>query len=579
MAPPVLTVDPNIYYDAARKLITLSDDIRTAVGRDLVSQLAATAGMGGNYPAVAAWNSAYHRHATDVREATTAYAAALQHFADILNIAGYNWQDAEYNANVSADKGTPPQRPTPTAANPLNFPDIPDPNGDNGPGLVITSSNSTQSRWTGAPNARADALQAASTTWNTFANGSELTSAPHTLTAVRDSFNGIQAAEVPDIQEALEALSGGAIQIADVAEALGNQLRSYHDDVIDARAQLCASAPTAFPAHPGAQVTATSDNTSVRVSVAADLSAADIYNAESIFTADAECTGLFRTLETAGEVRHALVDEYALSALPKLKALTALPLLTADGSSTSNRKLAGGLDNMTTWETPAPTLTAENLGALDKYGPQMKQWAMLSVKYGNEAGVDPRMVLAMALQEGAPLRTGYDKADGKDLYTALQDPSTYQPDPDGPGKGALYDQARLRASELGISKKGAGNSIGLTNMKEKPFDEIKRRYPDQFQGKQWSDLAGNDDLALKATAYNLKMLNEGAASQALPRLQASQPLDQFLGSGYNAWGTLDNSQRVAGGGSFTPNEFEHGQSTVSVAALADQILCGSGAYR
>ncbi|MBU3066330.1 hypothetical protein KO481_33025 [Nocardia sp. NEAU-G5] len=579
MAPTVLTVDPDVYYRAARQLIALSTDIHTAVGRDLVSQLAATAGMSGNYPAVATWNGAYRQHADDVRDASVDYAAALQHFADILNIAGYNWQDAEYNANVSADKGSPPQRPTPTAPNSLNFPDIPDPNGDNGPGLVITSHNSSPSPWTGAPNGRADALQAASTTWNTFANSAELSNAPHTLTAVRDSFNGIQATEIPDIQEALEALRSGAIQIADVAESLGTQLRNHRDDLIDARTQLCASAAAAFPGHPGVQVAATSDNSSVHVSVAADLDAVDIDNAESIFTADEECTGLFSALNAAGDVRHALVDPSALSVLPKLKALTQLPLLVADGSPIRNAKLVGELDNITTWETPAPTLTAENLSALDKYGPQMKKWAMLSVKYGNEAGVDPRMVLAMALQEGAPLRTGYDRGEGKNLYTALQNPSTYHPDPDGAGKGALWDEARLRASEVGISKNGAGNSIGLTNMKERQFNEVKNKYPDQFQGKQWSDLVGNDDLALKASAYNLKMLTTDAANQALPRVQAGQPLDQFLGSGYNAWGIVENSKHVADGGSFKPNEIEHGRSTVSVAALADQILCGSGAYR
>jgi hypothetical protein len=155
---------------------------------------------------------------------------------------------------------------------------------------------------------------------------------------------------------------------------------------------------------------------------------------------------------------------------------------------------------------------------LDKYGPQMKGWAKSAVKYGNEAHVDPDMVLAMA----------------------------------------------------------------LTNMKVDPFKEVISKYPDEFPKGERAvgDLIGNDDLALKVSAYNLKMLEEGAASHAKPKVRARGPLDQFLGSGYNAGGTLGRSLDVATGHTaFLPNEVEHGESTVNVVAAADQILYGSGAYK
>ena len=67
------------------------------------------------------------------------------------------------------------------------------------------------------------------------------------------------------------------------------------------------------------------------------------------------------------------------------------------------------------------------------------------MKYGNQAGIDPRMVLA--------------------------------------------------------------NSLGLTNMKEAQFDEVKKRYPDEFQGVKWSDVVGNSEVSIKATAYNLTIRN------------------------------------------------------------------------
>jgi len=403
-----------------------------------------------------------------------------------------------------------------------------------------------------------------------------LTTTPAVLQAVHDTFDGVKAPEVPDIQEALDALRGGAEQIAAVALTLASQTRNHHNNLLDARTQLSAAAVGAFPSHPGAQVTAEPDNASVKVSVAADLSEVDVDNAENIFNTAAHATPLFTDLSTIDYATHDFVSPNALSNLPKLRALTELPLLVASGNQDANAALVGELDRITTWETPAATLNAVNPSALDQYGPQMKSWAELSVKYGNQAGIDPRMVLAMVLQEGAPLRTGLET----NLYQDLQNPSNYHPNPNGSEAGILWDQARLRASGLGVDKKGAGNSIGLTNQKQDPFNEVKATYPDQFQGQQWSDLVGNDDLAIKAAAYNLKMLNDKAASHATSEIRASQPLDQFLGSGYNASGKWERSQAVAlGNDTFLSNEIEHGQSTLSVYNLANQILCGSGAYR
>lgn len=110
--------------------------------------------------------------------------------------------------------------------------------------------------------------------------------------------------------------------------------------------------------------------------------------------------------------------------------------------------------------------------------------------------------------------------------------------------------------------------------------EVKNRYPEQFEGQEWENLIGNDEFAIKTAAYNLKMLNEGAASLAVPEVRAGQPLNQFLGSGYNAWGILENSARAASGGDpFNDGETEHGESTVNVVRVAQQILVGSGAYR
>ncbi|MFE7718657.1 hypothetical protein ACFU44_06405 [Nocardia rhizosphaerihabitans] len=582
-----LAVDANVYYEAAKKLTDLAHEIGTAVTRDLAPGLTSTAGMGGNYPAVVAWCTAYYMHASELRTVVQTYAGALRHFGEILNSAGYNWDMAEYNADLNPDKGAAPSHPVRTGVGVgggVSFPEIPVAIADNGAGMVITSAGQGANSRRGTPNGRADALATAGTAWHGFANSYELAGASAALQAVRDSFTGVQAPEAPDIQDALAALRGGAEQIRTVAMALASAVQAHRDDLLDARHHLASAAAGAFPDHPDAQVTATSDNTSVNISVTADLSAEDIAEAEGVLDAAARGTTLFTVLGSVGVGNRGFVDSNALNSLAALKALNELPLLVETGDQNSNSALIDDLKNMATWNAPPPTLTAVDPSALDAYGPQMKAWAILSVKYGNEAGVDPRLVLAMALQEGAPLRSGLGSYFYEDLSGG---PSTYHPREGGMGVGPLYDIFRTGTTDLREWKEGrpdgVGNSIGLTNMKEIQFDEMKQKYPAQFEGQEWSDLIGNDELALKATAYNLRLLTDDAASHATADVRASQPLNQFLSSSYNALGVVDRSRSVAEeGGLFTKEEVEHGESTAKPGGtfeLADRILRGTGAYR
>ncbi len=580
-----LSVDADIYYAAAKSLAALAEEIDTGVSRDLAPGLTASPGMGGNYPAVAPWCMAYLVHANEVRTVVQNYAEAAHHFGNILSAAGYNWDTAEYNANRSPDKGSAPPHPVHAAANPAGFPEIPVVSGENGAGAVIACTGQAPSSWTGAPNGRADALESVGVAWENFSYCHELMTAPSTLQALRDSFNGVQAPEVPDIQEALDALRSASEQIRTVTMALGSETRIHGDNLVDARQQLSAAATQSFPNQPGAQVITSVYNSSIHVSVSESVGADDIVAAEAFLGATLRNSTLFATLSKIGD--RGFVTKDALNSLPKLRAIIGLPLITESGNQKDNEVLSTEWDTAATWTDPAKSLSAVDLSALDAYGPQMKTWAILAVKYGNEAGVDPRMVLAMALQEGAPLRSGL----GTDFYKSLEgDPSSYNPKPAGPGSGEAYDRARLEASQLGVDKgHGAGNSIGLTNQKEAPFNESKARYPDKFKDEEWSDLVGNDDLAMKAAAYNLKTLQEEAATQATPEVRTGQTLNQFLSSGYNAGGTAERSYNVAtGDGTFNDgadgknNEVEHGASTVKPGGtfdLANKILCDSGAFR
>lgn len=249
------------------------------------------------------------------------------------------------------------------------------------------------------------------------------------------------------------------------------------------------------------------------------------------------------------------------------------------------------------WNTPTTPTYTLNTDNLDKYGPQMKRWAMLSAKYANEAGVDADMVLAMVLQEGAPRHTGYrgDPGSGRNLLEALEHPETYDPhDTVGPLVGLGYDLARMEEWWRGNTKHpedpDVSNSIGLTNLKLDAARDAARSYPEHFKGVSFADLIANDELDIKLTAYSLKMFKEKVAPFATPEVKG-MPFNQFLSSSYNAGGTLKHSLAVARGEAWftgTPqnpakdgsNETEHGQATIGkVLDVADQILYGSGAYK
>lgn len=74
----------------------------------------------------------------------------------------------------------------------------------------------------------------------------------------------------------------------------------------------------------------------------------------------------------------------------------------------------------------------------------------------NTVIVDDLTNLAMALRGGAPLRSGY--ANGNDFHAAAH--GNYHPDSDkGSLGGYAWDKACRWATQLGIDKNDAGNSI------------------------------------------------------------------------------------------------------------------------
>ncbi|WP_067667693.1 hypothetical protein [Nocardia miyunensis] len=537
MSGPIV-VDPKVYYAAAKQLQTLATEFCGAVGKVLVSGLRATTGMAGNMPTVTGWASAYQQHSGDVRTVVIAYANALQHFADVLNVAGYNWDEAEFKADRNP-KGPEPQRPTLSSTAALsdgNVAEIPNPIGDNGPGIVLAPAGLQANFVTGVPNGRLGLLAVAAAAWESFANCDEVRLAPVTLQAATNSFSGIQTPEVDDITEGLGSLQGLIEDIWTVSTELSTALKTYHDDLDGLRKKVVAAAPGAFP---DAKVTTSTDDVSIHIDVDGDLGAVQLYNAGSIFDKTYSDDPLYDFLRKTD-----FVEPKIFSTLSKVKALAELPIPAESGNQTDNAVLKGEIDRIATWETPGQTLTAADLNALGDINPQVKTWIAASVKYGNAAGVDPRLVMAVVLNEGAT-RT-------------LQ------------GKGENYDDFRLLTSGF------RDNSLGLTNMKEGPFNSLKKAYPAQFGNAKWSDLDGNEDLAIKATTYRLKQIQDQYAGRVSPQMRAEVTRNEFLAAVYNsgdsnAQNYLESSRL---GNAVKPYVGRIDQNYVRL----QHVMCDSGAY-
>ncbi|MBH0775023.1 hypothetical protein [Nocardia bovistercoris] len=172
-------------------------------------------------------------------------------------------------------------------------------------------------------------------------------------------------------------------------------------------------------------------------------------------------------------------------------------------------------DYSATWRSPAPKFNRNPKvqGVPEDVDPKVFRWLESSVRHGAEAGIDPRLVMAIVLNEGADSNLTWD---GK--------------------QGELKDWLREKTSPLREGKDGYSNSLGLTNMKKETFNRIKDEYPHVFAGREWSDLADDQDLAIQAAAYNLAWIKRKWTDKIPSDMKSRYSLNEVLAAGYNAEG-------------------------------------------
>ncbi|MFG3208028.1 hypothetical protein [Streptomyces sp. NPDC048192] len=200
--------------------------------------------------------------------------------------------------------------------------------------------------------------------------------------------------------------------------------------------------------------------------------------------------------------------------------------------------------------------------------PAPESYISAIVKYANEAGIDPRLMLTMLWNEQE-----HWHALGGDTVNGWWDSLPVVGNPDGP-------------------------SYGMADMKQATFDQVRNAHPALFGPYQWTDLQTNNDLAIRMFAYQLAD-TEGhrtpdQTDQVWQAVQAQAPelvipttwrdtgikRDEMLAMAANvgartaagiANGTLTD-QKVKDKGTWYKSAID------DKWARADQIICQSGAF-
>ncbi|MEV6322658.1 hypothetical protein AB0M45_15915 [Nocardia sp. NPDC051787] len=238
MAPPQqIRVDPQVYYDAARKCHELAHDAETTA-QSLRGKLAGLGGMAGHYDGVAQWAADYDKHTGELVRAADTFAAAMFKFGDVLNASGYNHALANWRANKAADKGPAPTAPVPVSRPVQTVLPVIRSAGSNGPGLETNVPRLLEQVGMKLPDGHADKLSTAATAWNTYANDAHVTGAAGRVKAISALFDHLQSDEITEMQGHLHTLHTGAMQLAENSTAIAQPVGAHQVALGQARSDV-----------------------------------------------------------------------------------------------------------------------------------------------------------------------------------------------------------------------------------------------------------------------------------------------------------------------------------------------------
>jgi RHS repeat-associated protein len=225
------------------------------------------------------------------------------------------------------------------------------------------------------------------------------------------------------------------------------------------------------------------------------------------------------------------------------------PDLASDTGSAADAATPLGVDYLVNGELIADPCPASEIGICGLPASLVKA----AIKYANQAGVDPSLVLAIELKE---------MSGRADVF--------------GAGANEAANEAGLFLTSAGVTRlfhrPSGGVSLGYTNIKIGVFNLVKQHFASQFKNVSWSDLAGNLDLSLKATAYYLSYLQNNILTHA-PNSLFSHYTDQQILEGIYNIGISAYEATAARTGTFGPAGTSYLRSTTWYYNGASAVVC------
>lgn len=228
-----MRVDPQVYYDAARKLTDIGVTIDAAT-TTLVKALVDTGSMAGTSQAATTWATSYDTRATSVIDNARRLAQTLPYFASLVALAGYNHALADSNADINPN-GSAPNRPATVAAPAaLCWAGAPSAGGP-GDGLVSIAALMDRIH-VHVPDGNSDKLAAVA--WHNFLNTPAIDNAGSTISDVASALRQNQSHEIADLDDLVMMLSGSANKLYAAANQLATECDNHKQALDDLRRQI-----------------------------------------------------------------------------------------------------------------------------------------------------------------------------------------------------------------------------------------------------------------------------------------------------------------------------------------------------
>ncbi|WP_213457440.1 RHS repeat-associated core domain-containing protein, partial [Rhizomonospora bruguierae] len=186
-------------------------------------------------------------------------------------------------------------------------------------------------------------------------------------------------------------------------------------------------------------------------------------------------------------------------------------------------------------------------------------WSYDIVRFANEAGVDPRLLMSvLAIEVGR-----------SDELLPIDNLVQF-------GSWALDQAGAYGFLKEHLTGKGdSPPSLGWGNIQERAFNETVARHWSVLGGIDWSDLMGNHELSIKVTAYRLRDLM--AYADAAPAgMRRDYSRDEVAAAIYNI-GTENFADSVKAG-NLGPLGSSYARAVRDHYDWTDAIICGSGLW-